>query len=115
MKKKNIIIGTLLVLALCAIFITTHNTRTDRVGGMIPYNIKSDSILDIPESYFLDVNNRNMTYKELVAEIGEPSGTVGSGIVRDYWRIGKDKYAVCIVGAEKQIFEIWDGQGTTGS
>lgn len=118
MRKKGIIIGILLASIVCVILISTHNMdtrRTERVGGLIPYNINSDSILDIPEEYFLDVNNSDMTYEELVAEIGEPSGMVGSGIVRDYWRIGEDKYAVCFVGAGKPMFEIWDGQGAIRS
>lgn len=52
----------------------------------------------------MDFNNNDMTYEDLVSEIGEPSGTVGSGIVRDYWRIGEDKYAVLWIE-----FEIWHG------
>lgn len=78
-------------------------TQTVRVGGLIAYNIRSDEIIDIPEEYFDKL--ADMSYEEIVAEIGEPSGTVGSGIVRDYWRIGEDKYAVYWYG-----FEIWSGE-----
>lgn len=83
----------------------THiaSTPTETVGRLIP-NIRSDLIIDVPEEYFLDFNNNDMTYEDLVSEIGEPSGTVGSGIVRDYWRIGEDKYAVLWIE-----FEIWHG------
>lgn len=85
------------------------DTCTQRVGGLIPYNIRSDDILEIPEEYFTSLD-KNMTYDELVAEIGEPSGTVGSGIVRDYWRIGEDKYAtVALLESDCLIIEIWSG------
>lgn len=75
---------------------------------MIPYNIKFDLINEIPEDYFFNLDS-DMTYDELVSEIGEPSGTVGSGIVRWYWRIGEDKYVVCNMGMEHLYFEIWRG------
>lgn len=78
-------------------------TKTERVGGLIPYNIQSDEIKEIPEEYFDELND--MSYDEIVKRIGEPSGTVGSGIVRDYWRIGEDRYAVWWEG-----FEIWNGE-----
>lgn len=128
MKNKNkiIILSVISVLVICVISIfvinkvnifkveqaekenkyETHiaSTHTERVGGLIPYNVKSDLIIDIPEEYFLDFNDSDMTYDELISEIGEPSGSVGSGIVRDYWRIGEDKYAVLWVK-----FEIWNG------
>lgn len=83
-------------------------TTTKRVGGLIPYNIKSDLINEIPEDYFFNLDS-DMTYDELVSEIGEPSGTVGSGIVRWYWRIEEDKYVVCNMGMEHLYFEIWRG------
>lgn len=83
-------------------------TTTKRVGGLIPYNIKSDLINEIPEDYFFNLDS-DMTYDELVSEIGEPNGTVGSGIVRWYWRIGEDKYVVCNMGMEHLYFEIWRG------
>lgn len=88
----------------------THvaTTPTKRVGGLIPYNIKSDLINEIPEDYFFNLDS-DMTYDELVSEIGEPNGTVGSGIVRWYWRIGEDKYVVCNMGMEHLYFEIWRG------
>lgn len=76
--------------------------QTERVGGMIPYNIQSDDIIEIPEEYFDELDG--MSYDEIVKKIGKPNGTVGSGIVRDYWRIGEDKYAVWWYG-----FEIWNG------
>lgn len=82
-------------------------STTQRVGGLIPYNIKSDLINEIPEEYFLNLD-KNMTYEELISEIGEPSGTVGSGIVRDYWRIDENKYAACQISGYLH-FEIWSG------
>lgn len=88
----------------------THvaTTSTKRVGGLIAYNIRCDLINEIPEDYFLNLDS-DMTYDELISEIGEPSGTVGSGIVRWYWRIGEDKYAVCDIRMEHLHFEIWRG------
>ena len=65
-------------------------------------------INEIPEEYFLTLDS-NMTYEDLILEIGEPSGTVGSGLVRDYWRIDEDKYAVCLPSADNLHFEIWEG------
>lgn len=79
--------------------------RTKRVGGLIAYNIKSDLINEIPEEYFLNLD-KDITYEELVSEIGEPSGTIGSGMVRYYWRIGENKYAVWEMSG---YFEIWEG------
>ena len=65
--------------------------------------------------YFLNID-KNMTYSELIDKIGEPSGTVGSGIVRDYWRIGEDKYAVAYWSYgedDKNLgFEMWTGEST---
>ena len=84
------------------------NSTTTKVGGLIAYNIKSDLINEIPEEYFLTLDS-NMTYENLILEIGEPSGTVGSGLVRDYWRIDEDKYAVCLPSANNLHFEIWEG------
>lgn len=83
-------------------------TTTERVGGLIPYGMTSDLINEIPEDYFLNLDS-DMTYDELVSEIGYPNGTVGSGIVRWYWRIGEDKYAVCDIRMEHLHFEIWRG------
>lgn len=82
------------------------STKTERVGGLIPYNVTSDRIIAIPEEYFLNIDP-NMSYDELISEIGEPNGMVGSGIVRDYWRIGENKYAVS--GEVWNNFEIWEG------
>lgn len=89
----------------------THpaSTSTRRVGGLIPYNIKSDLILEIPEDYFQNLNS-TMTYDELISEIGEPSGVVGSGIVREYWRIDEDRYAVCEFFGNFLHFDIWKGE-----
>ena len=88
-------------------------TGTGRVGGLIP-NVQSDSIIDVSEDYLLSLNGCDITYEELVSELGEPSGTVGSGIIRYYWRIDKDKYAVCSnwIRAPFTHFEIWTGTGT---
>jgi hypothetical protein len=88
-------------------------TGTGRVGGMIP-KVQSNSIVDVSEEYILSLKGCDITYEELVSELGEPSGTVGSGIIRDYWRIGKDKYAVCSnwIGTPFSHFEIWTGTGT---
>lgn len=69
-------------------------TRTTRVGGLLAYNIRLDDIIDIPESFFDAYNHDPCDYDTLVGMIGEPSGTIGSGIVREYWRIGENKYAV---------------------
>lgn len=85
-------------------------THTKRVGGLMPYNVKSDLIIDISEEYLLSINDSCITYDELVSEIGEPSGTVGSGIIRDYWRIGENKYAVCLTFGDKPYFEIWNNK-----
>ncbi len=106
---------TVLVISITAIHSGQQNhyptqfafTRTENVGGLIPYNINSDWIVAVPEDYFLRVNNSNMTYEELVSDIGEPSGTVGSGIVRKYWRIGENQYAVCHIYDNNLYFEIW--------
>lgn len=78
-------------------------TQTVTVGGLMAYNIISDEIIEIPEEYFAGLDG--MSYEEIVAKIGNPSGEVGSGIVRSYWRIGEDKYAVWWYG-----FEIWSGE-----
>lgn len=86
----------------------TASTPTQRVGGLIPYNVKSDLIIEIPEEYFLNLDS-TMTYDKLISEIGEPSGTVGSGIARDYWRIGEDRYAVCTFFGNGLHFDIWEG------
>ena len=132
MKNKIIILSIIFVIFICilSVFVINKNnlnsinseeqedlyethmasTHTERVGGLIPYNVRSDLIIDIPEEYFLDINDSDMTYDELVSEIGEPSGMVGSGIVRDYWRIDEDKYAVCIAMGSNLYFEIWNGQ-----
>lgn len=124
MKKIRafVLAGITLVILAIVIIITITNkkydsgefkshkavTRTERVGGLIAYNIRSDDILEIPEEYFTSLD-KNMTYDELVAEIGEPSGTVGSGIVRDYWRIGENKYATVAVLGGCLLIEIWSG------
>lgn len=124
-KKKIIILSIISALIICIIsifiiFVVSINkgykyerhialTRTDRVGGLIAYNINSDFIIDVPEEYFLNINDSDMTYDELVSEIGEPSGTIGSGIVRDYWRIGEDKYAVCVPFPDTLYFYICSG------
>ena len=88
----------------------TASTRTVTVGGEYPYDKYSDLIIDIPEEAFLNFNNRDhgVTYDDVVSEFGEPSGEWGNGIIRYYWRIGEDKYAVCsIIGF---WFIICDGQ-----
>lgn len=79
--------------------------RTKRVGGLIAYYVHDDMINEIPEEYFLNLD-KDITYEELVSEIGEPSGSVGSGMVRYYWRIGENKYAVWEMSG---YFEIWEG------
>ena len=121
MKKRVIISSGLSVFIICIVAIVAiygnqgtkykrHFTLsgTTRVGGLIP-NVQSNSIVDVSEEYLLSLNGSNMTYEELVSELGEPSGTVGSGRMRDYWRIGKDKYAVCtnLTGTPFLHFEIW--------
>ena len=75
----------------------TPSTPTVTVGGQYPYVKYSDLIIDIPEESFLNFNKRNhsVTWNDVVSEFGEPSGNWGNGIVRDYWRIGEDRYAVC--------------------
>ena len=83
-------------------------TRTKNVGGLMPYNINSDRIVAVPEDYFRHVNESSLTYDEVVSAIGEPSGMVGSGIVRNYWRIGENQYAVCQIYNNKLYFEIWN-------
>ena len=123
MKKKTvlaIVMGTTL-LVLLALFVyffpgkqgnyRTHRaiTRTTKVSGLFAYNIRSDYIIEIPEEYFYGkVVHGNISWDELVAEIGEPSGTIGSGFVRKYWRIGENKYAVMNLGG---IFEITSRKG----
>ena len=121
MKKRVIISSVVSVFAICIVSLFALNgkqetkykrhftfTGTTRVGGFIP-NVQSDSIVDVPEEYVLSLYGFDITYEELVSELGEPSGTVGSGIVRDYWRIGKDRYAVCSnsIGTPFLHFEIW--------
>ena len=83
-------------------------TRTKNVGGLMPYNINSDRIVAVPEDYFRHVNESSLTYDEVVSAIGEPSGMVGLGIVRNYWRIGENQYAVCQIYNNKPYFEIWN-------
>ena len=126
MKKKFIISSVVSVFIICIISIfAIHGkqetkykrhftfTGTTRVGGFIP-NVQSNEIVDVPEEYVLSLYGSDITYEELVSELGEPSGTVGSGIVRDYWRIGKDKYAVCSNSISTPFlhFEIWTGTET---
>ena len=126
MKKRVIISGGVSVFAICIVSLFALNgkqetkykrhftfTGTTRVGGLIP-NVQSNSIVDVSEEYILSLHGYNMTYEELVSELGEPSGTVGSGIIRDYWRIGKDRYAVCSnsIGTPFLHFEIWTGTET---
>ena len=126
MKKRVIISSVVSVFAICIVSLFALNgkqetkykrhftfTGTTRVGGFIP-NVQSDSIVDVPEEYVLSLYGFDITYEELVSELGEPSGTVGSGIVRDYWRIGKDRYAVCSnsIGTPFLHFEIWTGTET---
>jgi len=119
MMQKEIVICVCALLILISVYIISLKTdkkdkyethkavnSTERVGGLIPYNIKSDLIIEIPEEYFLNLD-KNITYEQLVSEIGEPNGTVGSGIVRDYWRIDENKYAVCISWSDKMSCEIW--------
>ncbi len=118
MKKRLVLSGIFAVLLLSVTAIRGGQqshcptrfalTRTDRVGGLIPYNIHSDRIVAVPEDYFRHVNESAVTYDEVVSAIGEPSGMVGSGIVRNYWRIGENKYAVCHVYHNKPYFEIWN-------
>ena len=104
MKKWVIISSVVSVFAICIVSLFALNgkqetkykrhftfTGTTRVGGLIPY-VQSNSIVDVSEEYLLSLNGSNMTYEDLVSELGEPSGTVGSGIIRYYWRIDKDKY-----------------------
>ncbi|MBQ8924072.1 MAG: hypothetical protein IJ053_04685 [Lachnospiraceae bacterium] len=125
MKKKILLVVVLALTLVCGCLknskddnkFETHEakTATERVGGLIAYNKNSDLIIDIPEDYFLNID-KDMTYSELIAEIGEPSGTVGSGIVRDYWRIDEDKYAVAYWSYgedDKNLgFEMWTGEST---
>ena len=126
MKKRVIISSVVSVFAICIVSLFALNgkqgtkykrhftfTGTTRVGGLIP-NVQSNSIVDVSEEYLLSLNGSNMTYEELVSELGQPSGTVGSGRVRDYWRIGKQKYAVCtnLIGTPFLHFEIWTGTET---
>lgn len=92
--------------------ITTHGalSRTTKVDGLIAYNIASDDILDIPASYFTE-KAPDLTYEDLIGEIGEPSGIIGFGIVREYWRIGEKKYAVLMAGTNSLFFTIVDETG----
>lgn len=84
-------------------------TRTTRVGGLIPYNVNSDDIHEIPEDFFLNID-KSMTWNELISEIGEPSGLIGSGIVRCYWRIGEGTYAVEDPFGNGLSFTIWTAE-----
>ncbi len=92
--------------------ITAHGalSRTTKVDGLMAYNITSDDILDIPVSYFTEIAT-DLTYGDLIKEIGEPSGTIGFGIVRVYWRIGEKKYAVLMPETNSLLFEIVDETG----
>ncbi len=85
-------------------------SRTLRVGGMIAF-VRSDSIIDISEDEFLTLAKES-SYDEIVSKMGKPSGQVGSGIVRDYWRIGENKYGVVNYFGSKTrgIPEIWTGE-----
>ena len=123
MKKTAILPSVVSVFIICikSIFAVngTQETKYKRhftftgTGRLIP-NVQSDSIIDVSEDYLLSLNGCDITYEELVSELGEPSGTVGSGIIRYYWRIDKDKYAVCSnwIRAPFTHFEIWTGTGT---
>ena len=84
--------------------------RTLRVGGMIAF-VRSDSIIDISEDEFLTLAKES-SYDEMVSKMGKPSGQVGSGIVRDYWRIRENKYGVVNYFGSKTrgIPEIWTGE-----
>lgn len=124
-RKKVLYLSVILVLVICiisAFIISNVNidkeenkfqthiafTHTQKVGGLIPYHVKSNCIIALSEEYFLNINDSDMTYDELVSEIGEPNGTVGSGIIRHYWRIGENKYAVCLNWGDTLYFEIWN-------
>lgn len=91
----------------------THRafTVTTRVDGLITYNVRSDYIIEIPEEDFKGlIVGGKITYEELIKKFGEPSGMFGSGIVRYYWRIGEDKYAVLnLMGGG---FSIVNGEGS---
>ena len=125
-KRKRAIAVCIIVpvaLAVLALFVwffpfkhgdyRTHRalTPTKKVGGMITYNVRSDYIIEIPEEDIKGlVVGGNITRDELVKKYGEPSGTIGFGIVRDYWRIGEDKYAVLEWGGA--FFSIANSEGS---
>ncbi len=95
-----------------SLHITTHEalSRTTKVGGLMAYDIVFDNILNIPASYFTE-KAPDLTYEDLIEEIGEPNGTIGFGIVREYWRIGEKKYAVLMSGTNHLFFTIVDENG----
>lgn len=79
------------------------------------YKIKSSIVLlglsaiyyDIerPDYYSLDYFcniDGTYTYQRIINEIGEPNGTFGSGIVRDYWKVD-DKYILIHYNHESGI------------
>lgn len=114
--KKIIMAGSLITMILLSIIclwesptkkskIRPAGRRTVWVAGLLAYNVDSDIILEVPEEYFLTLDPAT-SYDEVVSQIGKPSGTIGSGFVRDYWRIGKNTYAVCMWGYERVSCEI---------
>ena len=124
-RKKAIVICIIVPVALAALILffwffpfkhgdyRTHRafTPTTKVLGMITYNVRSDYIVEIPEEDLKGlVVGGNITRDELGKKLGEPSGTIGFGIVRDYWRIGEDKYAVLEWGGG--LFTIANGEGS---
>ena len=106
-------IPTLILTASIGIFTALYffyPSHTLRVGGLIAF-ADSDLIIRMSDDDFLELA-KGRSYDELVSELGKPSGTVGSGIVRYYWRIGENKYGVVNYCGSKTVGipEIWTGE-----
>ena len=39
--------------------------------------------------------------------LGKPNGSMGSGVVRIFWRVGEDKYLVLMLGGRYPIYELY--------
>ncbi|MDE6687211.1 MAG: hypothetical protein K2K17_07840 [Lachnospiraceae bacterium] len=60
---------------------------------------------DIELEYFYDLDNTS-TYEQILEEIGEPNGQVGSGIVYKYYEIDDNLYVVIyFYGSENKPFD----------
>ena len=106
-------IPTIIIITYIGIFAALYffyPSQTKRVGGLIAF-VDSDLIIRMSDDDFIDLA-KGRSYDELVSELGKPSGTVGSGIVRYYWRIGENKYGVVNYCGSKTVGipEIWTGE-----